>query len=288
MVFERPDIALTYGFLGALVGSLSRPLGGRLSDRLGGSLVTIVALRRHGRGGVVAVVGVQQKCLPIFFASFMALFVATGVGNGSTYRMIPAIFTRLAARDGSEGSALEYRRRAAGAVGIISAVGAFGGFVIPFVYKFAREEYGSIVPALQVYVRVFLGLAGSPGPSTCAAAPRWPRSEATVPSTSTHCPYCALQCAQTLHATPVPRHRFASRRGTSPPTGAACARRAGLGRGAHRCRPAHHPAGARSGRREGPLEPATWDEALDLVRSSAASAQADHGRTPWRCSAAAG
>ncbi len=89
----------------------------------------------------------------------MVLFVATGVGNGSTYRMIPAIFTRLAARDGGEGNTLEFRRRAAGAVGIISAVGALGGFVIPFVYKFAKEEYGSIVPALQAYVLVFLALS---------------------------------------------------------------------------------------------------------------------------------
>ncbi len=159
VVFERPDIALTWGFLGALVGSLSRPLGGRLSDRLGGAVVTIASFVAMAVAGVVAVVGVQQKSLPIFFASFMALFVATGVGNGSTYRMIPAIFTRLATRDGGEGGVLEYRRRAAGAVGIISAVGAFGGFVIPFVYKFAKEEYGSIVPALQAYVVVFLALA---------------------------------------------------------------------------------------------------------------------------------
>jgi MFS transporter, NNP family, nitrate/nitrite transporter len=159
VVFERPDIALTYGFLGALVGSLSRPLGGRLSDRLGGSVVTIASFVTMAVAGVVAVVGVQQKSLPIFFASFMALFVATGAGNGSTYRMIPAIFSRLAARDGREGNALEFRRRAAGAVGIISAVGALGGFVIPFVYKFAKEEYGSIVPALQAYVLVFLALS---------------------------------------------------------------------------------------------------------------------------------
>lgn len=161
VVFERPDIALTYGFLGALVGSLSRPLGGRLSDRLGGSVVTVGAFLAMAVAGVVAVVGVQAKSLPLFFVSFMALFVATGVGNGSTYRMIPAIFTRLGARDGDggEGSTLEFKRRAAGAVGIISAVGAFGGFVIPFVYKFAKEEYGSIVPALQAYIGVFLLLA---------------------------------------------------------------------------------------------------------------------------------
>jgi NNP family nitrate/nitrite transporter-like MFS transporter len=160
VVFERPDIALAYGFLGALVGSLSRPARRsalRPARRLGRD-DRQPSWRWRWRASSPSI-GVQQKSLPIFFASFMALFVATGVGNGSTYRMIPAIFTRLAARDGGEGSALEYRRRAAGAVGIIAAVGAFGGFVIPFVYKFAREEYGSIVPALQAYVLVFLALA---------------------------------------------------------------------------------------------------------------------------------
>ena len=159
VVFERPDIALTWGFLGALVGSLSRPLGGRLADRHGGSVVTIASFVTMAVGGVVAVIGVQQESLPIFFASFMLLFVATGVGNGSTYRMVPAIFSRIANREAGDPAALEYRRRAAGAVGIISAVGALGGFVIPFVYKFAKEEYGSIVPALQAYVLVFLALS---------------------------------------------------------------------------------------------------------------------------------
>ncbi len=103
VVFERGDIALAYGFLGALVGSLSRPLGGRLSDRLGGAVVTVGAFLLMAAAGVVAVVGVQARSLPLFFASFMVLFVATGVGNGSTYRMIPAIFTRLGARDGDGG-----------------------------------------------------------------------------------------------------------------------------------------------------------------------------------------
>ena len=161
VVFERADIALTYGFLGALVGSLSRPLGGRLADRMGGARVTVVTFVVMAAAGWGAVVGVRSENLPLFFASFMVLFVATGVGNGSTYRMIPSIFTRVAARDGdgSEASRVEFKRRAAGAVGIISAVGAFGGFFIPFVYKFANETYGSIVPALQAYVVLFLVMA---------------------------------------------------------------------------------------------------------------------------------
>jgi NNP family nitrate/nitrite transporter-like MFS transporter len=137
VVFGRPDIALSWGFLGALVGSLSRPLGGRLADRLGGSLVTVIAFACLAVAGTIAVLGVQGKNLPLFFAAFMTLFVFTSIGNGSTYRMIPSIFTRLREDKGedTDASKLDFKRQAAGAVGFISAVGAFGGFAIPFVYS---------------------------------------------------------------------------------------------------------------------------------------------------------
>ncbi len=161
VVFERGDIALAWGFLGALVGSLSRPYGGKLADRLGGSVITFVSFLLMAAAGYAAVLGVQHKNLMLFFASFIMLFVFTGIGNGSTYRMIPSIFKRLQTIKGSasESSALEFRRQAAGAVGIISAIGAFGGFAIPFVYKWSKETFGSIVPALEIYVGIFLALA---------------------------------------------------------------------------------------------------------------------------------
>ncbi|MFW7415629.1 MFS transporter [Demequina sp. SO4-18] len=162
VVFERTDIALTWGFLGALVGSLARPYGGRLADRFGGSIVTIIAFVAMAAAGYAAVVGVQQESLGMFFASFIALFALTGIGNGSTYRMIPSIFNRLrdTKGDGSDESVLDYKRQSAGAVGIISSIGAFGGFAIPFVYMWSREAFdGSIVPALQIYVGVFLLMA---------------------------------------------------------------------------------------------------------------------------------
>jgi NNP family nitrate/nitrite transporter-like MFS transporter len=162
VVFERTDIALTWGFLGALVGSLSRPYGGKLADRFGGSFITLISFFVMAGAGWAAVVGVQQKSLIIFFLSFMLLFIFTGIGNGSTYRMIPSIFTRLRGikGDGTVEATLDYKRRAAGAVGIISSVGAFGGFAIPFVYKWSRATFdGSIVPALQIYVVVFLVMA---------------------------------------------------------------------------------------------------------------------------------
>ncbi|WP_062201789.1 MFS transporter [Demequina salsinemoris] len=161
VVFERADIALGWGFLGALLGSLSRPYGGRLADRIGGSIVTVISFVVMAAAGYTAVLGVQQKSLAIFFASFMVLFVATGIGNGSTYRMIPSIFSRLHAAKGedTDESRLDFKRQSAGAVGIISAVGAFGGFAIPFVYKISKEMSGTIVPALQIYVVVFLAMA---------------------------------------------------------------------------------------------------------------------------------
>ncbi|WP_062521235.1 MFS transporter [Demequina silvatica] len=161
VVFERADIALTWGFLGALIGSLSRPYGGKLADRIGGAVITIGAFVVMAIAGVTAVVGVQQESLGLFFVSFMVLFAATGIGNGSTYRMIPSIFGRIQKAKGedTDESRLDFKRQAAGAVGIISAVGAFGGFAIPFIYKIAKEQTGTIVPALQIYVVVFLAMA---------------------------------------------------------------------------------------------------------------------------------
>ena len=72
----------------------------------------------------------------------MLLFLATGIGNGSTYRMIPAIFRSS-------------KKEAAAAIGIISAIGAYGGFLVPRTYGWSTAAYGSIVPALYVYVGLY-------------------------------------------------------------------------------------------------------------------------------------
>src|SRR5262249_11368872 len=123
-LFDRPDFALTYGFLGALVGSVARPLGGRLGDRFGGAKVTIAAfaLMVVAGLGAVASIGAKARLLDepnfgLFFASFMVLFLATGIGNGSTYRMIPAIFRRMGEENGGTPAAmLRAKREAAGAI----------------------------------------------------------------------------------------------------------------------------------------------------------------------------
>jgi NNP family nitrate/nitrite transporter-like MFS transporter len=156
-VFNDPQFALAWGFAGALVGSVARPLGGRLSDRIGGAKVTAFAFVLMTVGAVGALLSVQQKHFALFITSFMALFVATGIGNGSTYRMIPAIFRKMGEdAGGSPLDMLAAKREAAGAIGISSAVGAFGGFIVPIAYAQSNKAFGTIQPALRFYIAFFI------------------------------------------------------------------------------------------------------------------------------------
>ncbi len=156
-VFGRPDIALSYAFLGAGIGSLTRPLGGRLSDRFGGARITLISFAMLVAGDWAGLYSVQHKDFTLFFASFMFLFVATGIGNGSTYRMISRIFQVKGIDDGgSPETMLRMRREAAGALGIISSIGAFGGFVVPIAYAWSKTRFGTIQPALTFYLGFFL------------------------------------------------------------------------------------------------------------------------------------
>jgi NNP family nitrate/nitrite transporter-like MFS transporter len=158
-VFDRQDIALTWAFLGAGIGSLARPLGGRLSDRIGGAQVTMASFTGLALGAFAALWSVQQHRLGLFFVSFMFLFVATGIGNGSTYRMISRLFQlRGLQAGGAPETMLQMRREAAGALGVISSVGAFGGFLVPICYAWSKSYYGNIQPALKFYLVFFIVL----------------------------------------------------------------------------------------------------------------------------------
>jgi len=133
------------GFAGALIGSVARPLGGWISDRVGGARVTLWAF--FGMGGVtaVAIAGVNAHSFPLFFCAYLGVFLLAGIGNGSTYRMIPCIFAELGRRAGAD--VLDYKRRAAAVVGIAGAIGALGGFLIQVLLRQTSLGVSALVKA---------------------------------------------------------------------------------------------------------------------------------------------
>ncbi|TDE97272.1 MFS transporter [Occultella glacieicola] len=149
---QFPTVTLSIAFLGALVGSVSRPLGGIIADRVGGARVTIASFVVMGLGAAGAIAALDRGSFGLFFASFLVLFVATGVGNGSTYRMIPAVFRA----DGGGPAAV---KAAAGCIGIAGAIGAFGGFLIPRGFAASNELAGSLAPALAIFIAVYAAMA---------------------------------------------------------------------------------------------------------------------------------
>lgn len=146
-----------YAFIGALVGALTRPLGGIVADRHGGARVTIAAFGILATGAVLAVQALRGESFGLFFAAFMLLFTGAGIGNGATYRMIPAIFRSRASGDPAQ-LALA-RKAAAGCIGISGAVGAYGGFLIPRGFAMANESFGSLIPALWIFTIAYLAMA---------------------------------------------------------------------------------------------------------------------------------
>ena len=142
------------GFIGALVGSLSRPVGGWLSDRTGGARVTLAAFLGMGVFTGTAIAAVNAHSFTWFFASYLAIFFLTGIGNGSTYRMIPSIFATLGRRQAAargldeKHTMLSFKRQTAAVIGIAGAIGAFGGFLIQVVFRQASLHVSAQITAI--------------------------------------------------------------------------------------------------------------------------------------------
>lgn len=152
---QFPEVTTSIAFLGALIGALMRPLGGTLADRLGGARLTIACFGGLALGAAGAIVGLQQHSFALFFGAFLLLFASSGIGNGSTYRMIPAVF-RTGVAPADLGRA---RQSAAGCLGIAGAVGAVGGFLIPRGFAVSTSVAGSLVPALAIFIAVYALMA---------------------------------------------------------------------------------------------------------------------------------
>ncbi len=130
--------ALMYAWMGPFIGALIRPVGGWISDKVGGAKVTqIVSIVMIGSALGVAyflkqayVSATPEEFFLPFFVLFLILFAATGIGNGSTFRTIAMVFDK---------------EQAGPALGWTSAVAAYGAFIIPKVFgeqiKLATPEY---------------------------------------------------------------------------------------------------------------------------------------------------
>jgi len=118
--------ALTYAWMGPFIGAAVRPIGGWISDKLGGSIVTqVISAVMVVASAWVGYVMMQaygsatpEQYFPMFLGLFMVLFFATGIGNGSTFRTIGVIFDRT---------------QAGPVLGWTSAVAAYGAFIAPVV-----------------------------------------------------------------------------------------------------------------------------------------------------------
>lgn len=123
---NAPNI-LKYAFLGAAMGAAIRPIGGWLSDKFGGARVThwdtiVMIASAVACGYVVSEANASpqpEKYFAAFLAIFILLFATTGIGNGSTFRMIAVIFSR---------------EQAGPVLGWTSAIAAYGAFLIPNVF----------------------------------------------------------------------------------------------------------------------------------------------------------
>ena len=143
------------GFVGALIGSIARPLGGWVADKVGGARVTLVVFVGMALATYAAIAGVTNRSFPLFFGSYMVIFLLAGMGNGSTYKMIPSIFARMGRREAEgenrdvKATTVEFKRRAAAVIGIAGAIGAFGGFLIQVVLRQASLDVSALVKAAK-------------------------------------------------------------------------------------------------------------------------------------------
>ena len=165
---QFPDVNPTqYAFLGPLVGALTRPLGGWISDRLkAGATVTLYTFLLMA----LAVVGVlftlpsqgSAGNFPAFLGMFILLFALSGIGNGSTFRMIPVIFLTARSLDAEKTpeaqrqAAVQGNKEASAVLGFSGAVGAYGGFFIPKSFGTSLEATGSVDMALYAFIAFYL------------------------------------------------------------------------------------------------------------------------------------
>ncbi len=133
--------ALMYAWMGPFIGALIRPLGGWISDKVGGALITQIcsAIMIGSALGVAYYMkaaynsAAPEEFFVPFFVLFLVLFAASGIGNGSTFRTIAMVFPK---------------EQAGPVLGWTSAVAAYGAFYIPKVFG---EQIKATTPEVALY-----------------------------------------------------------------------------------------------------------------------------------------
>ena len=165
---QFPEVdSLQYVFLGPLVGALSRAATGWISDKYGGGRVTLWVfwLMIAAVAGVLYFLGIKDQPGAFwgFFAMFMILFFATGVGNASTFQMIPIIMRKEIGRLMPTVSQQEQLRNAekesAAIIGFTSAIAAYGAFFIPKSYGTSISATGGPEAALWGFLVFYVTCA---------------------------------------------------------------------------------------------------------------------------------
>ena len=160
-----PDVdVLQFAFIGPLVGALARSGSGWIADRWGGGRVTMAAfvLMMIGVCGVLWFIGIRTVPGAFwgFFGSFLILFLATGIGNASTFQMIPAIMglemSRLMPKADAETRRRQGEKEAAAITGFTSAIAAFGAFFIPKGYGTSITLTGGPEAALWAFFAFYI------------------------------------------------------------------------------------------------------------------------------------
>jgi len=185
---------LAYAWLGPLVGAVVRPFGGWLADKLGGARVTfwnfivmaaavvgvLYFLPKGGSSTLAMPIGPHDGDFTGFFLMFLVLFFTTGIGNGSTFRMIPVIFLNQALRGVDKADALAVARatkegntEGAATLGFTAAMAAYGGFFIPKSYGSSISLTGGPEAALYTFFVFYV---------VCIAVTWWNYSRRNAPT----------------------------------------------------------------------------------------------------------
>ncbi|WP_293766222.1 MFS transporter [uncultured Aquitalea sp.] len=158
--------ATPYLFIGPMMCALARPVGGWCGDRIGGGVTTLVCNLAMALGtlGILAALPSEQDggSFPLFLCAFQLIFLAAGVGNGSSYQLSPKVFLieagRLARERGDSVAAAYARggRRGVAAMSISSVTATLGGFFIPKSFGSALDLFNSFVPAFMLFLAFYL------------------------------------------------------------------------------------------------------------------------------------